>query len=93
MFQASKHIWKPSFMFVLMCFDTQNNILDYGGSLKNHQKSPFLDIFGGGGGKTALKRHFAKNCVIFHISYRGVENVPGFKFRLKPFNHVCFDEF
>ena len=79
-------------MSVLMSFDTQNNILDFGGSLKNHQKSPFLDIFGGGD-KTALKRHFGQNCLICHISCRGVQHVPGFKFHLIPFNHVCSDVF
>ena len=76
----------------LMCFDTQNNILDFGGSLKNHQKSRFLAIFEGGG-KTAVKRHFSQNPFTCHISSWRVNIVPGFRFHLKPFNHVWFDVF
>ena len=75
-----------------MSFDTPNNILDVGGSWKNHQKTPFFAYFGGNG-KIGLKAHFGHNPLISSIE-NGCENhFLGFKFHQEPFKHDKFNEF
>ena len=75
-----------------MSSDTPNNILDLGGSLKNHQKTPFFAYFWGHG-KIDAKVHFGHNPLISSIEYGCENHFLSLKSHPKPFKYVPFNGF